>query len=75
MQQSSNYDIMANIKSSQHLKLNVPSLKANIAIASKTVTLSSLEILDVSMKIKVLKVKDLGDELNRFCKARNTSLN
>ena len=37
-------------------------MKADIAIASKTVTLSSLEILDdfqnVSMKIKVLKVKD-----------------
>ena len=61
MQQSSNYDIMANIKSSQHLKLDVASLKADIAIASKTVTLSSLEILDdfqvVSMKIKVLKGK------------------
>ena len=58
MQQSSNYDIMTNIKSSQHLKLNVALLKADIASASKTVTLSSLEILDdfqnVSMKIKVL---------------------
>ena len=62
MQQSSNYCILANIKSSLHLWLNVASLKADIAIASKTVTLSSLEILDdfqnVSMKIKVLKVKD-----------------
>ena len=62
MQQSSNYDITANIKSSQHLKLDVASLKADIAIAPKTVTLQSLEILDdfqnVSMKIKVFKVKD-----------------
>ena len=53
---------MANIKSSQHLKLDVASLKTDIAIASKTVTLSSLETLDdvqnVSMKIKVLKGKD-----------------
>ena len=49
-------------KSSQHLKLDLASLKADIAIASKTVTLSSLEILvdfqNVSMKIKVFKVKD-----------------
>ena len=56
MQQSGNYDIMANIKSSQHLELDVASLKADIAIASKTVTLSSLEILDdfqnVCMKSK-----------------------
>ena len=46
MQQSSNYNIMANIWSSQHLKLDVASLKADIVIASKTVTLSSMEILD-----------------------------
>ena len=45
MPQSSNYDIMANIRSSQHLKLNVALLKADIAIASKTVTLSSQENL------------------------------
>ena len=56
MQQSGNHDIMANIKSSQLLELDVASLKADIAIASKTVTLSSLEILDdfqnVCMKSK-----------------------
>ena len=45
MQQSSNYDIMANNKSSQHLK-DVASLKADIAIASKIITLLSQEILD-----------------------------
>ena len=56
MQQSSNCNIMANIKSSQHIKLDVASLKANSALASKTVTLSSLEILDDFQK--VLKVKD-----------------
>ena len=53
MQQSSNYDIMANIKSSQHLKLDVASLKADIAIASKTD-----DFQNVSKKIKVLTVKD-----------------
>ena len=62
MQQSSNYNIMAYVKSSQYLELDVALLKADIATASKTVTLSSLDILDdfqnVSMKIKVLKVKD-----------------
>ena len=40
MQQSGNYDIMANIKSSQRLKLDEALLKADIATASKTVTLS-----------------------------------
>ena len=47
MQQSSNYNIMAYVKSSQHLKLDVALLKADIATASKTVTLSSLDILDL----------------------------
>ena len=45
MPQSSNYDIMANIKSSQHRKLDVASFKADIATSSKTVTLSSQENL------------------------------
>ena len=68
MQQSSNYDIMANIKSRCWLlltfamMLDVASLMANVATASKTVTLSSLESLDdfqkVSVKRKDVKLKD-----------------
>ena len=44
-------------------KLDVASLMADIATASKTVTLSSLEILDVFQKVTVnIKVVELKDE-------------
>ena len=45
-------------------KLDVASLMADIATASKTVTLSSLEILDVFQKVTVnIKVVELKDEM------------
>ena len=63
---------MANIESSQHLKLDVASLMADIATVFETVTLLSLESLDdfqkVSVKSKVVKLKDqveVGGRTNR----------
>ena len=61
--QGEGYEVMLKTSTQSPKKLDVVSLMADITTASKTVTLSSLESLDVFQKVTVnIKVVELKDE-------------